>query len=118
MSSDVPNKRLVILESPFAPSDSYTVADNIAYARKCLQDSLHRGEAPIASHLLYTQQGVLNDKIPDERKLGISAGHAWLRQADAIVVYLDHGLSSGMEEGIRQASQAQVPIEFRRLGEK
>jgi hypothetical protein len=35
------------------------------------------GEAPIASHLLYTQPGVLRDEIPEERRHGIDAGLAW-----------------------------------------
>lgn len=40
----------------------------------CVQQmatSLKRGEAPIASHLLYTQPGILNDDIPDQRLLSI-----------------------------------------------
>ncbi|MEK7211264.1 MAG: hypothetical protein AAB731_01390 [Patescibacteria group bacterium] len=40
----------VILESPF----SGDVKRNIAYARACIRDCLRRGEAAIASHLLYT----------------------------------------------------------------
>lgn len=43
--------RLVILESPYAGN----IEKNVAYARACVRDSLSRGEAPIASHLLYTQ---------------------------------------------------------------
>ena len=46
--------RLVILESPYAGD----VAANVKYARRCVRDSLSRGEAPIASHLLYTQPGM------------------------------------------------------------
>ena len=63
----------VILESPYAGD----VERNVAYARACLRDSLLRGEAPIASHLLYTQPGVLDDQIPEERQMGIDAGLAW-----------------------------------------
>ena len=51
--------KLVILESPFAGD----VKRNTAYARAALRDSLLRGEAPIASHLLYTQDGVLDDAL-------------------------------------------------------
>ena len=47
--------RRVIIESPYAGF----VKRNEDYARECLRDSLMRGEAPIASHLLYTQPGVL-----------------------------------------------------------
>lgn len=53
--------RLVIVESPYAGD----IEANVAYARRCLRDSLARGEAPIASHLLYTQEGVLRDDVPD-----------------------------------------------------
>lgn len=64
--------KLVILESPFAGD----VKRNILYARMCVRDSLGRGEAPIASHLLYTQSGILNDNLPEERQWGIDAGLA------------------------------------------
>lgn len=62
--------RRVIIESPYAGD----VELNAQYARECLRDSLTRGEAPIASHLLYTQPGVLDDAVPRERALGIEAG--------------------------------------------
>jgi len=103
--------RLVILESPFAGD----VARNIEYARRCVRDSLARGEAPIASHLLYTQPGILNDDDPAERQWGIDAGLAWLRVAEASVVYTDLGISRGMEYGIAAAKAAGIPVEYRRL---
>lgn len=101
----------VIIESPYAGD----VDANVAYARACLKDSLKRGEAPIASHLLYTQPGVLDDDKADERALGIDAGHAWLAAADRVVVYNDHGVSAGMNEGIKRAFAAGVLVEFRKL---
>ncbi|MCB4358448.1 DUF7768 domain-containing protein [Quatrionicoccus australiensis] len=103
--------RLVILESPYAGD----VQSNIEYARLCLRDSLMRGEAPIASHLLYTQPGVLDDEKPDERMHGINAGLAWKSVADASVVYTDLGITSGMEYGIKAAQQAGINIEFRSI---
>lgn len=103
--------RLVILESPFAGD----VDRNIEYARRCVRDSLARGEAPIASHLLYTQPGILNDDDPLERKWGIDAGLSWMRVAEASVVYTDLGISRGMEYGIAAAKAAGIPVEYRRL---
>lgn len=103
--------RLVILESPFAGD----IEANIAYARACVRDSLQRGEAPIASHLLYTQPGILDDTIPAEREQGIDAGLAWRAVAQASVVYVDRGVSSGMRYGIAAAREAGVPVEFRSL---
>ena len=103
--------RLVILESPFAQDPEA----RIAYARRCICDCLARGESPIASHLLYTQPGILRDDVADERALGIAAGLSWYRVAQACVVYLDHGMSRGMVEGIRKARGLGVEIEERYL---
>ncbi|MBA8851162.1 hypothetical protein FHW20_002097 [Ochrobactrum intermedium] len=100
---------LVIIESPY----SGDVARNSEYARACLLDSLRRGEAPIASHLLHTQ--VLDDLRPDERELGIEAGLAWYRVAEKCVVYDDLGISHGMAEGTARARSHGVPVEYRRL---
>lgn len=85
-------RRLVILESPYAGN----VEENVAYARAALRDSLMRGEAPIASHLLYTQPGVLNDLNLAEREIGIAAGLAWRGAAAEAVFYVDLGWSNGM----------------------
>jgi hypothetical protein len=106
----------VIIESPYAGD----VEKNLAYARACLHDSLMRGEAPIASHLLYTQPGILNDDIPNERSLGIDAGLAWLDVADKHVFYIDLGLSLGMISAIRYAAKHGFydKIIFRSLYEK
>jgi len=104
--------RLVILESPYAGD----IEANVAYARRCLRDSLLRGEAPIASHLLYTQPGVLDDGVLAQRTAGIEAGLAWRRVADASVVYTDRGISSGMQLGIEAARDAGLAVEFRSIG--
>ena len=103
--------KLVIIESPYAGE----VKENVAYARKCVRDCLCRDEAPIASHLLFTQEGILDDGIEAERRLGINAGLAWVSKADTVVVYVDRGISSGVKGGIKAAKDAGVPIEFRSL---
>ena len=105
------NIKLVILESPYAGD----IEENIKYARDCLRDSLMRGEAPLASHLLYTQAGVLNDSDPSERARGIDAGLAWCVHAWASVVYYDRGISEGMRYGIRAAVMQGLWIEPRSL---
>lgn len=103
--------RLVIVESPYAGD----IEANIKYARKCVRDSLMRGEAPIASHLLYTQPGILKDEIPVERQHGIDAGLAWRKVAEATIVYTDLGISQGMQYGIDAATTAGIEIEYRTL---
>jgi hypothetical protein len=103
--------RLVVLESPFAGD----FEANMTYARRCMADCLQRGEAPYASHLLFTQPGILDDTIPAERKLGMQAGFLWGDKADATVVYTDNGISGGMKEGMERAKQAGRPVEIRNL---
>lgn len=105
--------RLVCVESPYAGN----VARNTAYVRACLADCLRKGEAPFASHALYTQLGVLDDGKPEERRQGIEAGLEWAAKAEARVVYTDLGISEGMQTGIEHASRLGQPIEFRQLGE-
>ncbi len=107
--------KLVIIESPFAASAAYTQAHHEAYARACMADCLSRGEAPYASHLLYTQPGVLDDTIPEQRKLGMLAGFAWRAACDTTVVYQDLGMSGGMVAGVQSAKDRGNKVEFRRL---
>jgi hypothetical protein len=110
--------RKVVIESPYGGS----VARNVKYARAALRDCLLRGETPYASHLLYTQTGVLDDTIPEERKLGIEAGFEWRAGAEATVVYIDFGVSMGMKYGIAAAEELRKKdgkhvIEYRTLPE-
>lgn len=99
------------MESPFAGD----VEANLAYVRECMADCLRRGEAPFASHALYTQPGVLDDAKPDERSLGIEAGLCWGTMAEATVVYTDRGISRGMELGIARAIAEGRAVEYRSI---
>ena len=103
--------RLVIIESPYAGD----VEKNLQYLRAAMKDCLHRGEAPYASHGLYTQPGVLDDTIPEEREMGIQAGFAFRCIGDATVVYTDLGTSGGMHYGINHAKKVGRPVEYRTL---
>ncbi len=104
-------KRIVVLESPLAGN----VEENIAYAKRALADSLKRGESPMASHLLYAQEGVLDDTVAEHRELGLRAGLEFYRVADACVIYWDLGISLGMDVGIQTAYDHNVPVEYRKL---
>ncbi len=99
----------VIIESPYAGD----IERNVEYAKKCMLDSLNRGEAPILSHLLYTQ--VLNDSDPIQRAMGINAGLVWGKFAEKTVVYYDLGFSEGMIKGIEHAKDNNRPIEYRKI---
>lgn len=103
--------RRVVIESPYAGD----VERNLLYLRACLHDCFKRGEAPFASHGLYTQEGVLDDASPDERRRGIEAGLRWGAAAEATVVYADLGVTDGMRLGIADAELARRPVEYRTL---
>ena len=105
------DRPLVVVESPYAGD----VAKNVRYARACMRDSLLRGEYPFVMHLLYTQDGILDDDNPMERNLGIEAGLAWGRNASKTVVYTDLGITPGMEKGIQRAKEEEREIEYREL---
>ncbi len=103
--------RLVLIESPFAgDTDTHT-----AYGRAAMRDSLQRGEAPFASHLLYTLPGVLDDGDPLERTRGMEAGFAFHQVIDHVVAYCDFGISLGMHEGLKRAVALGKTIELRWL---
>lgn len=119
--------RLVVVESPFAGRHGaacrclpcwFDVERNKRYARALLRESLLRGEAPIASHLLYTQERVLDDTVGAEREMGIEAGLLWGEKASATVVGSDLGTSRGMKAGIERANLAVRPVLHRTLGDK
>jgi len=107
--------KLVVVESPYGGNVAW-VERNVRYARACLRDCLMRGEAPFASHLLYTQPGVLQDEVSEERELGILAGFCWRGQADLTAVYTDLGISKGMQQGIQDSEDRNIPCVYRQLG--
>lgn len=105
--------KLVIVESPY----SGKVERNERYLRAAMHDCLtQHDEAPYASHGLYTQPGVLDDDKKRERKLGMEAGFEWIRVADYTVVYMDLGVSGGMQEGIDRAKALGKEVVYRSLG--
>lgn len=103
--------RRVIIESPYAGD----VERNLRYAKAAMRDCLQRGEAPLASHLLYTQSGILDDMIHEEREQGISAGLAWRHVAEAGVFYVDLGWSNGMKSARLVYRIDGIPIEERTI---
>jgi hypothetical protein len=95
---------LVAIESPYAGD----VAANVEYAKLAMLDSLERGEAPFAMHLLYPQ--VLDDVEPEDRLLGIECGLSWTTKADVHAFYLDKGMSGGMRIAIDRAIETGSPV--------
>lgn len=103
--------RKVVIESPLAGD----FAMHRFYAKLAMRDCIDKGEAPYASHLLYDQVDLLDDRIVVEREQGMEAGFEWGAMTDAVVVYEDLGISDGMKRGIGKADQRNLPIEYRRI---
>ena len=105
--------KVVALESPFAGD----VARNVAYAEACVREcALRYGEAAFAMHLYFPH--ALQDLDDAERSVGIEAGLALVGalQAEASVVYVDLGVSSGMRQGIKDAWAKGRAVVLARLG--
>ena len=104
------NFKPVIVESPYAGD----IERNKLYLEQCMRDCLlNHNEAPYASHKLYTD--VLDDDINNERDVGIQAGFAWGKFAHACIVYVDFGISEGMQLGIDNAKKNGIPVIMRKL---
>lgn len=112
---EVAQQHLVIIETPFKAPSLELMRQNIAFARACVLHSLRLGESPIASHLLYTQPGILADANPEDRALGIRAGLNWYQVADRVVFYLNHGMSTGMIRAEKLAIELGKRKEYRML---
>lgn len=103
----------VVIESPYAAVETRSVRFHVDYARRALRHSLDHGEAPFASHLLYTQPHVLDDSVPRERVRGIQAGYEVIARADLVAFYVDYGWSPGMLQALKVARTLHKKVEVR-----
>lgn len=126
---------LVIVESPYAPTEEQLkeanavfnikspnlkhdpvykklVNKNLEYARQCCHWVFEQGGVPFASHLFYTQEGMLDDTNKDERNKGIEAGFFIGGFAEKVCVFYDKGISKGMKLGVQKALERDQEIEF------
>lgn len=108
----------VFVESPY----SGDIPANTAYARKCVVDSLKRGEAPVALHLLYTalpDGEFVSDSTPIEgmpgREKCLERCRAMRNKCDLVVFYVDKGWSHGMKQALEEVIADSRPYIFRSL---
>lgn len=93
--------KIAIVESPYKSTTDFELRRNLAYARALVHHFVMRGYSAHASHLLYTQ--CLDDRDPEQRRLGIEAGLALLRVADVHAFGIDLGVSHGMTMAMEKA---------------
>lgn len=123
--------RLAVIESPYAgKGETKRLRDiqtqrNIVYARACIRDSILKGEAPLASHLLCTQPGILDDDRSEERLQGMEASYEWMRAmaraqplevTPVVAFYTDLGRSAGMTVAIERCERYGLEMIERTLG--
>ena len=119
-TSRVEDLRVTVYESPFAASTFDQFARHVAYIRLLtrLGAQVH-GEAAIASHMIWTQPGVLRDDDPEERALGIDCGLAVALLACnghvGHVYWTDLGWSGGMLRSAESMRERGLPINERSL---
>lgn len=87
---------------------------NTQYAWACMRDSLDKGEAPVAVHLLYPE--LLRDTISREREMGLECGLWVMRSLGMVACYCDLGLSSGMMGELQAASAEGIRVDYRKMG--
>lgn len=103
-----------LLVTPFMAEDPSNASKMNRYAVRATKDSLNKNEAPLASHLFFSE--VLNVKNPIERDIGLQSQLMWMRGAKVVVVYMDFGVTPAMQTVINAATQLSKRIEYRTIG--
>lgn len=103
----------VMIESPYKATPGRSIEDNLVFLDSAMRDSLRRGEAPFAMHLVYPRY--LDDLDPKQRDHGILCGLTWAECADLVAVYCDHGITPGMALAMEWADSAGIPVVLRRV---
>jgi hypothetical protein len=90
------------------------VPDWVDYARHCMSDSIYKyGEIPILTHLLYSQ--IFDENQNDGKEERLFLERKLIVFVNFLVVYIDKGISSDMEETLTFAQMLDLPIISRRL---
>lgn len=111
--SDITQFTPVVIESPFRGINGEYDQENISYLNMCILDCLLRGEAPFASHVMYTDS--LNDYYDEQRYFGIKAGFVWRKFAEKTIFYIDRGFSLGMVKALEHCKENNLNFEIRTL---
>lgn len=106
MEELVKTLRPVVYESPFASMDFDTFARNIAYARLLIREgATGYNEAGIASHVIWTQPGILRDTVESERNLGIACGIVFANMAKRGIIGHIYGIDLGWSKGMLRSKE-------------
>lgn len=96
---------IVYICSPYAGD----IENNIKAAQRYSRFAVDTGYIPFAPHLLFTQ--FLDDTDPDERKLGMFFGNAFMSKCSELWVFGDR-ISEGMQTEIKHAKRKNFRIRY------
>lgn len=102
---------LVAIVSPYNSDTEEGRRANLDYARAAAHDCLHRGEIPLALHLVLGDPSV--PETPEIRALALAGSFHLINAVDKVVIYLDRGISEGMRIEMYTAVHADKPVEHR-----
>lgn len=108
------NRKTAILVTPFMSEDPAMASRAYRYAMRAVQDSIRRGEAPMATHAFFYES--LSYKNPVERDIGLQCQLSWLKRAELVVVYTDGGITPGMQTIINSGEIKNKRMEYRSIG--
>ena len=100
--------------SPYRAGDSAELDRNIEYAQALTRQALKAGLAPITPHLYMTQ--CLDERKPQERAQGLTAGLALLKGCDFVIVGGKYGISEGMCREIETADRLGIAVDRQAAG--
>ena len=103
---------LVTVESPLKANQGYSREQFKRYREFCLKDAIERGEEVYCSHWL---ADILDDDDPRERMQGLMIGLKWAAKSDYAVLYVDFGVSEGMQIALEMYNQIGMRVERRSL---
>ncbi|QNU66931.1 DUF4406 domain-containing protein [Ruminiclostridium herbifermentans] len=97
------NKKLVYVCSPVKGD----IEENITRAKEYCKTVLIMGYIPIAPHVTFN--GILNDKVQQERETALALGLELVKHCDEVWVF-GNVISEGMQGEIELAKQIGIPV--------
>ena len=98
--------RIIYICSPLKGDIQQNLENALEYCRRVTFE----GNVPIAPHAYFTS--FLDDRIPQERKVGMEMGMEVLKHADELHVF-GNVISEGMKNEITYAEENGIPITYR-----
>lgn len=108
-------KKPVVLIGAYIAEDPAMITKYERYLKKCMRNSVDRGEAPYCGSLINYK--ILNYKNPIERDMGIMMDVSFLEKIKIMRVYIDMGITPAMVAMVNLAKKRSYQIEFRKIGD-